>query len=371
MNRDAGGRALLSIPRRVSRPRVTLLACVVVLAALVAGCAGGGSGGQTRSLVYDSWGGLNQQQETKALIGPYQQRTGVSVGIRADADNMYSRLETQVRTGRGDVDVAHLDASWLPEGTAAHLFAPIDYSVVDKSNLLPGVARKYGVRYLYWSWNIVYNSAVFGDHPPTSWADVWAYARRHPHKVALWESQPDYVLEIALMASGVPAGQVYPWTKAKLDAAYRSLDKIRDDVVWFSGGTDGDRMFSSGQVDVGMLYGGDTQVLKAQGAKLGLSWNQAVYTSDYLAVPVNAPNKAAAMRFINAILQAKPQADMAALSGYGFVNRAAQALIKRPAVLRELPSYGPNVARELPFDDTWWGQHESAQVSRWNAWLRG
>lgn len=347
---------------------VALAAVVVALFGTACSSTGGGA---ANSIVYDSWGGLNQQQETQALITPYEKSTGVSVNIRADADNMYSRLQLQVRTGRGDVDVAHLDASWLPEGTQAHLYAPIDYSVVQRSDLLPGVAQPYGVRYLYWSWNIVYNPTVFGNQPPSSWADVWAYAQAHPHRVALWESQPDYVLEIALMASGVPASQVYPWTPAKLDAAYQSLNKIKNDVQWFQGGTDGDKLFSQGQVDVGMLYGGDTEVLRSQGAKLGMSWDQAVYTSDYLAVPANAPHKDLAMKFINAILQAKPQADMASLSGYGFVNKGSQALITNPGVLAGLPSYGPNVSRELAFDDSWWGTNESTQVTRWNAWLRG
>src|SRR3546814_10586005 len=47
---------------------------------------------------------------------------------------------------------------------------------------------------------------------------------------------PKYSLEFALMADGVPADQVYPTlrTPRGVDRAFRKLDEIKPNVVWWS-----------------------------------------------------------------------------------------------------------------------------------------
>ena len=60
-------------------------------------------------------------------------------------------------------------------------------------------------RPLYWSFNIVSNTERVSEaEAPTTWEEVWAFAAQNPGRVALFGPRPNYVIEVALMADGVP-----------------------------------------------------------------------------------------------------------------------------------------------------------------------
>lgn len=264
----------------------------------------------------------------------------------------------------------HGDASWLIRGKLRGLWAPIDYDEIDRSLLYEDARDSHGVGILYWSFNIVYRTDVFDGKGPKSWSEVWKYAKENPGRVALWGARPNYVLEAALMANGYKIDDVYPLNEQKIDEAFRSLDEVRENVVWYETGAQGARLLTSGEVDVAMFYGGDAFGLIDEGEALAVEWNQGIYTRDYWLVPANAPNRKGAMKLIEFALDAQRQATFAEVTGFGPVNPDSSDLVGEEFV-RRLASYRPNKDLELSYDYEWWGERDDQMLDRWNTWLRG
>ena len=338
---------------------------------LLAACGGGDSAETEKVLVINSWGGWFQDQQRVAMFEPFAQNSGIEVRELSDGENQFAKAKAQIEAGQPEMDIIHGDASWLVRGQQEGIWAPIDYAQVSKTNLYSDILEEYGVGILYWSFNIVYNTNTFPDTHPDTWAEVWDYAQANPGRVTLWGARPNYVIEAALMAAGYEMSAIYPLDEQKLTDAFASLDKIKDVVVWFDTGSQGQKLFSDEEVVLGMFYGGDTFGLVDQGVPLQVEWNQGVYTRDYWLVLKDAPHYANAMSFINYVSQqADVQANFARATGYGPINQTAFDLITDEQALSRLPSWSPNKDKQLSYDSIWWGEHDDELGERWNNWLR-
>ena len=69
---------------------------------------------------------------------------------------------------------------------------------------------------------------------------------------------PQGNLEFALMADGVPRDQVYPAlsTPEGLERAFRKLDTIKDEVIWWEAGAQPQQMLADGEVVMSTAYNG-------------------------------------------------------------------------------------------------------------------
>jgi putative spermidine/putrescine transport system substrate-binding protein len=347
-----------------SARKISVCTCALAILAVQPATAQDGS-----QVVFDSWGGIFQEWQTDVILKPFEEETGIEVVQLSDGENMYAKVKAQSSSGNGQIDIIHGDASWLMRGKQEGLWAEIDYNLLEPSLIFDDARDTNGVGILYWSFNIVYNPEKL-ETGPNTWADVWAYAKAHPKRVALWGARPNYVLEAALMADGVAIEDVYPLTDEKIDRAYAKLDEIKDAVLWYESGAQGARLFQEGLVDVGMYYGGEAFQMDLGGKPPVVVWNQGLYTRDYWLVPANAPNKDEAHELIRFAIQAQRQANFAEISGYGPVATDAVSMID-PMLLDRLTSVDPNKSQQLSYDYVWWGEHDDAQLERWTQWLRG
>lgn len=344
---------------------------MVVPLAVLSGCTGATQADEPTRVIVDSWGGAFQDDQTALIFEPFHKESGTEVVQLSDGENIYAKVEAQADRKTGEIDLVHGDASWLVRGKTSKLWAPIDQVATGTSSVYDDARDENGVGILYYSYNIVYNNkAIAPDDAPQSWADVWAYARAHPGRVALFGPRPNYLLEIALMADGVAPDEVYPLTAGKIDRAYASLDAVRDSVVFYEGGGDGGNQIKSGEVDISMFYGGDAFALIDDGAPLTVVWNQGLYTRDYWMIPANAPHPKAAEDLIKFAVQPQVQADFAAKTGYGpVVPEAADSLPE--AVRTRMASLEPQKSLQVAYDYNWWGTHDDEQLKRYTAWSRG
>ncbi|MBQ1026016.1 ABC transporter substrate-binding protein [Micromonospora sp. C95] len=341
----------------------------ITSAASLSACGDEGGAAERNEIVFNSWGGDFQKAQSEVIFAPFETESKIKVVQLSDGENIYAKVKSQAGQDIGEIDMVHGDASWLMRGRQDNLWAKIDYSELSAVNIYDDARDDYGVGVLYWSFNIVYNPAKFTE-APTTWADVWDYAKQHPKRVAMWSARPNYVIEAALMADGTRPDGVYPLTGEKIDRAYAKLDEIKDKVAWFEGGAQGGRLFEEGQVDIGMFYGGDAFSLKVDGAAPTVVWNQGLYTRDYWLIPANAPHKEQALQLLKFALQPQRQAELADRTGYGPVAPEAVAQLD-PAVQAKLTSVEPQKSSQLSYDYEWWGENDDAQLQRWTTWLRG
>ncbi len=212
-----------------------------LLVALVVSACSSGSGEPSSTVTFTSWGGSYQDGQVKAWIEPYEKETGTRV--IQDGPTDYSKLRTMVEAGRVTWDVVSVEADFGLDVDKKWL-DPIDYSVVDKTQIQEGMADPYRVGILTYAVALGYNTGSLGGQTPTGWGD-FLDPQRFPCKRAAQKKASSGILEIALMADGVKPADIYP---IDVDRALRKLDGIKKDLVWFDTGSEGQQLLASGEV---------------------------------------------------------------------------------------------------------------------------
>jgi len=213
---------------------------------------------------------------------------------------------------------------------------------------------------------IAYRTDTMGNNPPKNWKDLWD-TKGVPGLRAL-RKHPFDLMEVALMADGVEPKDLYP---LDFDRAFRSLDRIKDDVaVWWTGGAQTSQLLKSGEIDALFTWNGRAQVAIDDGAPVALSWDQALYTFEGWTILKGTPNADVCREFIEFCAQGEQQAKYTPYVAYGPTNPSAFKYIPaaRAAVLPTNPDYLPNM---VAVDSDFWGKHKEAASERFNAWLLG
>jgi putative spermidine/putrescine transport system substrate-binding protein len=179
------------------------------------------------------------------------------------------------------------------------------------------------------------------------------------------ESDPYYTLEFALLADGVKPANLYP---LDVDRAFKVIDRIKDQVVGFKGGSDTQALIQQGEVDMAFIPNGRVnQAIKA-GANWAYGWDGAVSDTEYWVVMKGAPHAQEAMKFINFAVQPKQQAELTQQMPYGPTNVDALKLLD-PAVAKDLPSSPGNAKLGVTLNSKWWNENLESVRARWNTFI--
>ena len=84
-----------------------------------------------------------------------------------------------------------------------------------------------------------------------------------------------------------------------------------------------------------------------------------------------APNKAAAMRFVNGLIDPVLQANLVNYFSYGPMHPGVYdtGLIS-PEKAKTLNSHPDNIKKQLVLDAEWWGNNRAAVQARWDAAMK-
>jgi len=318
--------------------------------------AAGADAGTT--LVVASFGGAWQRAQAAAMFEPFSQATGIAIEQREYAGE-YALIAD--KGAAGEWDVVDVEPAELLHGVRDGLYAPIDYAHIDQDALLESAIHPYGVGLMTYAVVLGYSTTAYPDAEtaPTTWADFWDL-ERFPGKRAL-RNNPQWMLEIALLADGVAPDELYP---LDLDRAFASLDRIRDSVVVFDDWAQPGEMLAAGEVTMAVGTNGRLLAAREAGEPVEISWHGALVSSDYFVIPAGSRHKVAAQRLIDSAVSRQAQARFPLLIDYGPVNRLA---------LADLPQ---DVRQRLPLaegllrlDAGWWLDHEDEANRRYAEWL--
>ena len=173
----------------------------------------------------------------------------------------------------------------------------LDPSIVDFSKIEPDAHDEYGVDVMRYGIVLTYNTDQFkGDAAPTRMEDLYD-TQKFPGKRCMFKyPQFGAVLESALLADGVTRDTLYP---LDLDRAFKKLDTIKPDILWWSNGDDAIRLISSGECSIGIAWSGRVySAAKKDKAPLAMVWQDGLYSAAVYAVPKGAPNPTAGQAFI-------------------------------------------------------------------------
>ncbi|RVD47126.1 extracellular solute-binding protein, partial [Mesorhizobium sp. M7A.F.Ca.ET.027.03.2.1] len=112
---------------------------------------------------------------------------------------------------------------------------------------------------------------------PTKLADIFD-TTRFPGKRGFRKSPVD-TLEVALIADGVAPSDVYKTlaTPAGVDQAFKKLDTIKKDIVWWEAGAQPPQLLKSGEVKLTLAWNGRiADANTKENADLGIAWTNQI-----------------------------------------------------------------------------------------------
>ncbi|MDX0438797.1 polyamine ABC transporter substrate-binding protein [Sinorhizobium medicae] len=309
-------------------------------------------------LVFSSWGGTTQDAQKAAWADKFTEKTGINV--LQDGPTDYGKMKAMVEANAVTWDVVDVEGDYAAQAGKKGLLEKLDFSVIDKSKLDPRFVTDYSVGSFYYSFVIGCNKDVV-DACPKTWADLFD-TEKFPGKRAFYKWSAPGVIEAALLADGVPADKLYP---LDLDRAFKKLDTIKGDIIWWSGGAQSQQLLASAEAPFGSLWNGRMTALAQTGVGIETSWEQNITAADSLVVPKGAKNKEAAMQFIALATSAEAQAELANLTGYAPINLDSPELMDAD-LAKTLPD--AQTASQVNADMNYWAENRDAIGERWYAW---
>ena len=329
-----------------------------------------------------SWGGAYTKSQVEAYYKPFTAETGINI-VSVDADNPATPIKAQVEAGNVTVDVADVefaDAVRLCDEGLLEDDRPLDPRAPAPTARRPRTTScrtrwsTASCRPIVYTIVVAYDTTKFPEKP-TSVADFFDL-EKFPGKRSMRRNAKSN-LEMALMADGVPAAEVYDvlGTPEGVDRAFAKLDTIKADTIWWEAGAQAPQLLADGEVAMTAAYNG--RIFSAaitEGKPFEILWDGQVYETDGYVIPKGAPNVEDALKFIAFASQPQQLADQASWISYGPARKSSGELVGmyqdgKTDMKPHMPTAAENLTNALPSSYEFWVDHDSELNERFNAWL--
>ena len=365
-------------------------AAVLAVAALLAACAPSeeaegaapAAAAGEREITVVSWGGSYARACVKGYFESFTAETGIEVNVE-DYNGGLAQIRAQVEAGAVHWDVVDLGVSDAVTGCDEGVLELVDPSILPpgpngerpEDDFLPDTRTECGVGNLLYSTIYAYNRETLNGSAPTTIADFFDL-KRFPGRRGMRRA-PDANLEFALLADGAANDQVYDLlsTPEGLDRAFRKLDTIRDEVVWWEAGAQPPQLLADGEVVMSTAYNGrifNAQVLEGQSFEI--VWDGQIMDRGQIVVVADTPRLEDALRFMSFAARSESMAGVGGYIAYSPARRSGQALIDRQVetgteMWPHMPTHPENMRNFLMADWEWWSDHKDEMQERFTAWL--
>ncbi|MDQ4062223.1 MAG: ABC transporter substrate-binding protein [Pseudomonadota bacterium] len=320
-----------------------------------------------RDLTVTSWGGAYQDAQKEVYFEPFRKQTGIRL-IDESWDGGIGVLRTQVQGGNANWDVVQVESEELEVGCDEGLFETLDFARIGgKERYITEAVHPCGVGAIVYNFVLGYDRDKVKDAPKT-WADFFD-TRKYPGKRALRQG-PKTNLEIALMADGVPPGQVYEVLKTNegVDRAFRKLDSIKKDLIFWKSGAQPPQLLASGEVLFTSVYNGRIDAANRNDKRnFGIVWNQSLFTIDSWVILKGSPNTENAYKLIDFMGRAENQSKLPLKIAYGVTNKDANKDIP-PERLKDLPTSEENFRGTIEVSSEFWLENIDRLNERFSKW---
>ena len=338
------------------------LSCLMAGTLLVAAPAG------AETLTIASWGGVFQEAQRTLYFTPFAEEAGIEL-LEDEFVGGIGVLRAQVMAGTPNWNLVQVEAEELTLGCEEGLFVPIDYSQLDfaPEDFIDGAATECGVGTIVWSKVLGYDANRL-DSAPESWADFWD-TETWPGTRALRRGA-QYNLEIALMADGVPADEVYETLRSEegVERAFAKLDELRDSLIWWEAGAQPLQMLAAGEVVMTSVYNGRlTASNRNEGTNFQGVWPGSIYAIDSWVILEGTPNVETAHAFISFASDPERQAQMPAYIAYGTTHASASDFVPEEYAA-DLPTTPANLEEAIEFDTEFWVENIESLTERFDRW---
>ncbi|NKB26758.1 MAG: extracellular solute-binding protein [Rhodobacteraceae bacterium] len=329
------------------------------------------------------WGGAYTNSQVEAYHKPFNAATGITVNS-ADADNPANPIKAQVEAGNVTIDVASVEIADAVRLCDEGLVEEIDASILPDGDdgtpavddFIAGTLTDCMIPTDVFATAIAYDTTKFPDGGPQSIADFFDL-EKFPGKRGL-KKGAKATLEMALMADGVPAGDVYAMleTDEGVDRAFAKLDAVKDVAVWWEAGSQPGQLLADGEVEMTMAWNGRIfAAAMAEDQPFAMMWDGQVFEWEGWVIPKGAPNLEGALEFIKFSTSTKPLAAAAEWISYGPPRKSSAPLVGifkgdgETEMASHLPTSPENQLNALASSLEFWADRDAELNERFNSWL--
>ncbi len=327
-----------------------------------------------------SWGGAYTKSQVEAYHKPWMEMTGNTI-VSEDYNGGLAEIKAQVEAGNVSWDLVDVELSDAVRGCDEGLLEEIDKSILPpapdgtpaEEDFIEGALQDCAVA------NIVWSTIFAVDTSKTTGVDSiddFFNLADFPGKRGMRKGAKAN-LEMALMADGVPADEVYDVlsTDEGVDRAFAKLDTIKDSIVWWEAGAQPPQLLADGEVTMTTAYNGRIfNAAVAEGKPFEVIWDGQIMDFDLWVIPKGAPNKDLALDFIAFSTDTQRLADQASWISYGPARKSSGALVGlysdgKTEMGPHMPTAEANLANALVNDFEFWADNADQLNERFNAWL--
>lgn len=354
--------------------RLTVAASALALAAVTTAAS-------AEEITVMSWGGAYTKSQVEAYYKPFTEKTGIKV-VSVDADNPATPIKAMVEAGNVTVDVADVEFADAVRLCDEGMLEPIDHSILAKGadgsspadDFVPGSLVDCFVPLIVYTIAVAYDTTKFPEKP-TSVADFFDL-KKFPGKRSMRRSAKSN-LEMALMADGVPAAEVYEVlsTPEGVDRAFAKLDTIKDSIIWWEAGAQAPQLLADGEVTMAAAFNGRIfAAAVGEGKPFEILWDGQVYETEGYVIPKGAKHIEDALKYIAFASAPEQLAAQASWISYGPARKSSGPLVGvyqdgKTDMKPHMPTDAANLTNALPSSYEFWVDHNSELNERFNAWL--
>ncbi|WOH76955.1 ABC transporter substrate-binding protein [Bradyrhizobium sp. NDS-1] len=320
-------------------------------------------------LTVTAGGGAFQQVLRKAIFDPFSKASGIKV---ADTEYDYglAKIRAMVETKTVSWDVVLASESGVRQLCAEGIIETINWNKLglNRTKFDGADYSDCGVPAGVAGTVVAYDRDRLSNGPKTI-ADFFDL-NKFPGKRGLYKN-PGVNLEWALIADGVPVKDVYKVlnTPAGVDRAFKKLDTIKKDVIWWTAGAQPPQLLADGQVVMSQAWNARIyDAVRNSGRHFEIMWDTAILNGNAWVIPKGSPRLDDAYKFIGFAGSAQAQADVASYSALGPSNKDSIGLVDQ-VVLPHLPNAPSHVGSTLLIDSSFWTEKGDELRQRFDAWL--
>ncbi|CDN51458.1 Spermidine/putrescine-binding periplasmic protein (plasmid) [Neorhizobium galegae bv. orientalis str. HAMBI 540] len=324
---------------------------------------------KSRTLTIRDPGGPVGEAYRRSFFEPFSKRTGIDVIGVQSSHGPTGEIKAMVEAGNYAWDGALLDMSDVVVLTDRQYLETVSGpgGLGPNASQIPADLRNdFLIGAMGYATVLAYRTDTMGKQPPKNLADFWNTSAIPG--VRSLRKHPNGTLEPALLADGVQKADLYP---LDLDRAFRSLDRIKNDIaVWWTGGAQTSQMLKTGEVDCLLTWNARAQVAIDDGAPVNIVWKDGMFSFAGFAILKGGPNVELMREFIEFASAGERQAEFVKHSTSGPCNPRAFDFIE-PKLAEILPTHPDYFAEMFVMDAKWWGSNNAVAQERYESWLVG
>ena len=311
-----------------------------------------------------SWGGAYQDGQKEVFFKPFN-ASGTKLVDEA-WDGGIGVLRTKIKGGNNNWDVVQVEADELEIGCDEGLYERMDFAKIGgQGRYLAGTTHPCGVGAIIYNLVLAYDGSKLKT-APTGWGDFFD-TKKIPGKRAI-RNGAKWNLEVALIADGVPSKDVYTVLRSPegVDRAFRKLDTIKPDLVFWKSGAQPPQMLAAGDVVMTTAYNGRITAANEKDKKnFKMVWKDTPWTMDSWVIMKGTSNKASSEKLVEYLGRPDNQAKLPKYVRYGVTAKEAKV---DSSLMGELPTNPEIHNQAFKEDPKFWIDNGDKIAERWTRW---